>query len=353
MNYRLGHLTHPGRVRALNEDNYGILLAPPGAPEVDALFVVADGMGGHQAGEVASAFVVENLLRLFRSSREYRTIADYSLERDDYFAAVLKDVLEALSEQLQVKAAGSEGMRGMGSTGTIALFSGQRVFIGHVGDSRAYLFRSGALRALTHDDHSEGEARNVLTQAIGAGAALRVDRSIHAVQAGDYLFLCTDGLTTMVNDAEIQQAIVAQKEPQAICNSLVALANQRGGPDNVTALAARLEANGAGPQSPVVFSSAPQPAAPVAQHDTLPVGRNAVRSQPASAAPRRRPAPGRSLVLLVVLLSAVSGATTLAVVSYLNYTEKTTAAMAVIVAVINLCVGAIAGAMLMKRSTRA
>ncbi|MEP7199407.1 MAG: PP2C family serine/threonine-protein phosphatase [Chloroflexota bacterium] len=398
MNVRIGYATHPGLVRPHNEDNYGILLSPQAAPEITALLVAADGMGGHQAGEVASGFLVQNVLRLFESTANYRAVAGYSPDRDDYFAAVLKDVLETMNDQLQGKAASHEGLRGMGTTATVALLSQQRLFIGHVGDSRAYLVRNGQLQQLTHDDHSEGEASNVLTQAIGAGFTVRVDRSIHAVQAGDCLLLCTDGLTNVVSDQEILQAIVSQKEPQPACEQLIALANQRGGPDNITAILARIEANGAAPRSaaissvprptnlgeqqdsqPVAWSAAPRSAAissvprpmnAVEQQDTQPVARPVAPRAAQSAAlvrfaaplasaqpsvqarPQRRGLGNWLLIALLALLALLSGALTMGGITVLGDTIYTVPAISGTVAVINFCVGAGLGAAILRRLRR-
>ena len=251
---RVGFASHTGQVRELNEDSYLVLSSPALDNNIDAVLVVADGMGGHQAGEVASAYLVQHLEQLFSSS-EYEQIVYYSADHPDYFAAVLKEVLEQINEQLYSFASEQSELRGMGTTATVALISGQRLFLGHVGDSRAYRVRNGELHLLT-EDHSwvaeqvrEGKMtaeeaashprKNVLTRVLGHSLVVRVDRSIHEIQAGDHLVLCSDGLTNFVHDAEIQQAAVADTEPQAACDWLVNLANERGGGDNITVVMAR------------------------------------------------------------------------------------------------------------------
>ncbi len=234
----VGYRSHQGLVRESNEDAFCVLLPPDIAPEIDALLVVADGMGGHQAGEVASSYVVKTLEQLFSSSA-YKQWVDYSPEREDYYAVVLKEVLERINERLYIQASKRQNLSGMGTTATVALLSGGWLFIGHVGDSRAYLLRKGKMKQLTQD-HSLPAQKNVLTQALGNSLLIRVERSIHSIEPGDILVLCTDGLTNLVSDAEIQRAVQTNRDPQKACDLLVDLANRRGGLDNITVLVARV-----------------------------------------------------------------------------------------------------------------
>lgn len=257
MGLLVGHRTHPGQVRELNEDSYCVLTAPAITPEIEALLVAADGMGGHQAGEVASGYVVETMEKLFSSSA-YRAWVDFNPQREDYYAAVLKEVLEQLNDRLYNRGAIQRELQGMGTTATVALLTGNRLFLGHVGDSRAYLLRDGEMQQLTADHSWVAEQaragaipaeqarlhpdRNILTRCLGAGLLVQVDRRIVPVQVGDILLLCTDGLTNVVSDEEIREAVRNHRQPQAACDYLVDLANQRGGPDNITVLVARLTA---------------------------------------------------------------------------------------------------------------
>lgn len=257
MGLLVGHRTHPGQVRELNEDSYCVLTAPAITPEIEALLVAADGMGGHQAGEVASGYVVETMEKLFSSSA-YRAWVDFNPQREDYYAAVLKEVLEQLNDHLYNRGAIQRELQGMGTTATVALLTGNRLFLGHVGDSRAYLLRDGEMQQLTADHSWVAEQaragaipaeqarlhpdRNILTRCLGASLLVRVDRRIVPVQVGDILLLCTDGLTNVVSDEEIREAVRNHRQPQAACDYLVDLANQRGGPDNITVLVARLTA---------------------------------------------------------------------------------------------------------------
>lgn len=255
MGMLFGFGSHVGQVRDLNEDSYLAMAAPAITPEVDALLVVADGVGGHQAGEVASGYVVDTFGQLF-TSRAYQKRVDYNPQREDYYAAALKEILEGINTGLQDMAVGQRGLSGMGTTATVALVTGRRLFIGHVGDTRAYLLRQRELHLLT-TDHSWVEEqvhagaltpqqaathprRSVLTRSLGNRPVVRIDRSIHTLEAQDVLLLCSDGLTNKVSDAEIGRAVQANDDPQKVCDFLVDLANQRGGEDNVTILMVRL-----------------------------------------------------------------------------------------------------------------
>ena len=257
----VGYASHRGQVREGNEDNFCVVVPPAVAPEIDGFLAVADGMGGHQAGEVASGYVVDKLAELF-SSQAYRQMVEYSPQHGDYYVAVLKEILEQINDGLTNLAAGQAALQGMGTTATVALLFGGRVFVGHVGDSRLYLLRAGEFRQVTQDHSwveeqvrsgamSQEEAKkhsrkNVLTRSLGNGFGVRVDRLTLPVQQGDLLLLCTDGLTNVVDDGEIAAVIKAQEDPQAACDALVELANRRGGPDNITVVIARLAAGTGG-----------------------------------------------------------------------------------------------------------
>lgn len=255
MGFLFGYRSHVGQVRDLNEDSYLAMAAPAIPQEIATLLVVADGVGGHQAGEVASAYVVDTFRQLF-SSQAYRTRVDYNPRREDYYAAVLKELLEQINSGLQEIAVGHQSLSGMGTTATVALVTGKRLFIGHVGDTRAYLLRRGQLHQLT-TDHSWVEEqvqagvltpeeaavhqrRNVLTRSLGNRPVVRVDRTIETLQREDAFLLCSDGLTNKVSDVEITNALQGTNDPQRACDSLVDLANQRGGEDNITVLLVQL-----------------------------------------------------------------------------------------------------------------
>jgi protein phosphatase len=255
LNVLIGHYGHSGQKRDHNEDSYLVLTAPAIAPELDTLLVVADGMGGHRAGDVASRMLVELLIEQFSSSA-YRQRVAYSPEHPDYYIVVLKDALEWANERLYHTAAAHSHLSGMGTTATVLLFVDHHVFWGHIGDSRAYLLRDHRLRQLTHDHTwvssqvsagllSEEEActhprRNVLTQSLGGSPLIRVDRGMSVVRPGDKFLICSDGLSGLVSDAELQSALLTERSPQTTCQHLGHMANQRGGPDNITVLIGQL-----------------------------------------------------------------------------------------------------------------
>jgi PPM family protein phosphatase len=220
--------TDAGRVRRRNEDAF--VLDPP-------LFAVADGMGGAQAGEVASRLAVAAL-------REYHE-AD-QMEPRERVQALIKEANRRIYERALEDAQAS----GMGTTITAALLTGGRLIIGHVGDSRAYRIRDGTLEQLT-EDHSlvadlmrsgrltqeEADAhpqRSVITRALGTDADVDVDMLVVEAAPGDLFLLCSDGLTSMVGDEDILRTIETSDGLERASRELVRAANSGGGEDNVT-----------------------------------------------------------------------------------------------------------------------
>ena len=220
-----------GRVRRRNEDAF--VLDPP-------LFAVADGMGGAQAGEVASRLAAG-------AFREYRD-AD-ALEPEERLQAIIQEANRRIYERAQADAEVS----GMGTTVTAALLTGGRVIIGHVGDSRAYRLRGGRLEQLT-EDHSlvgdlmrsgrltpeEAEAhpqRSVITRALGTDPQVDVDTIVVEAAPGDVFLLCSDGLTTMLPDEVIAGTVEAAASVDEAVRELVRGANRGGGEDNITVVA--------------------------------------------------------------------------------------------------------------------
>jgi protein phosphatase len=226
MKFRVGARTDVGRVREGNEDSYMVH---------GHLFAVADGMGGHQGGEVASRLALETLKRLAERPK-----------------AGLAEVVREANRAVFRKAAQDPGLAGMGTTLTAALAGDDGLYLAHVGDSRAYLVRDGRLRQLTKDHTvvqrlvdegrlSQIEAgmhpqRSILTNAIGVDEEIRVDEETLTVRPGDRLLLCSDGLTGMIDDDRIVEILGANDDPQAACDALVDAANEAGGQDNVTAV---------------------------------------------------------------------------------------------------------------------
>lgn len=210
------------------------------------LFIVADGMGGHRSGEVASAISVRSVAR-YLTDRVLLRVMD--LERDHEPGPFLDAVKEAL---LKANQAVVDRVPGGGTTLTVAMLLGRQMTIGHVGDSRAYILENNHLEPITRD-HSQvnrlmelglvsaEEAavhpqRNILYRAIGQGANLEVDAFIHPIPSEGYLLICSDGLWGVVSDDEMQGIVENADSPQQACEELVEAANQGGGPDNITAV---------------------------------------------------------------------------------------------------------------------
>jgi PPM family protein phosphatase len=240
-------LTDVGRTRQGNED--ALLVC-------DSVFAVADGMGGHLAGEVASETALEPVREL-----EGRVFA----ESDEAIAA-LRDAVVAANERVSELADQEPAYRGMGTTLTAALMEGRRLHIAHVGDSRAYLLRDGHFSQLT-DDHTlvqhlidEGQLtreeaarhpqRSIITRAIGVSRELEVDSMSLELIPSDQVLLCSDGLTGVVSDATIAEVLATADGAEAAVRQLVDLANEAGGPDNITVLLLRYEDPDAAPSEP-------------------------------------------------------------------------------------------------------
>lgn len=224
-------LTHTGLIRPDNEDAF-LVDAEKG------ILAVADGMGGHQAGEVASFLALKALAEKLKEG-----VADDPL-------AKLQAAVRFANEVVYRSACLRPEFSGMGTTLTVAWVVGSQAFLAHVGDSRAYLFRDGHLEALTHDHSYVGELvrsggltaeearfhphRNILTRALGTEADVIVDTRVVELRTGDLLLLCTDGLLEVVKDEEIAEVLTLNKGLKKAVQSLVELALERGGPDNVT-----------------------------------------------------------------------------------------------------------------------
>ncbi len=279
-----GAATDVGMVREGNEDGFLI-------DDRLQLFAVADGMGGHQAGEVASATALEAL----RASVATGT--------------GLEQAVTAANAAVFEKASADEALRGMGTTLTTLSIdpAGAELVIGHVGDSRAYLVRDGDLRQIT-EDHSlveelvrEGRLtpeqadvhpqRSIITRALGIDAAVSVDLVPVEIRAGDRILLCSDGLTTMLRPSDIATILRREPDPGRAADLLVDAANAAGGEDNITALVVEVEDDGlAGiTGAHVAGAAASPPPAPPADVEA-----------PAARRPRRRRGRGRTIGRVVL-----------------------------------------------------
>ena len=247
-----GGVTDVGRVRTNNEDCYRIV-----APQ--NLFVLSDGMGGEAHGEVASALAVETVVKHCLDA-EANPASLVLGEMQPGWSAKTKRLSTAVhlaNENIFKSAEENPERHGMGATLTAAWIDGTKLSLAHVGDSRAYLLRSGSLLQLTRDhslvaeqvrrgiltaaEAEESEMQSVLLRALGAQPEIEVDAEEHILFPRDVLLLCCDGLTRMVTEPEIAGTLQAETNPTSAAEKLIALANERGGLDNITVIVVRLD----------------------------------------------------------------------------------------------------------------
>lgn len=227
--------TDVGLVRTLNEDDYLV-----GAN----IFAVADGLGGHEAGEIASRMAVGMLRGL-------------SFSEGDDPGTALADALTSINQAIYQQSLKDPDCVGMGTTLTVLLVVSDQAYIGHVGDSRAYLIRNDKIHRLTEDHSIVGELirmgmlselearahpqRNLLTRAIGTDPDVDIEIGYLKTTACDRFLLCTDGLSGSVDDDEVLKIVAKARDPQSAVDELVDLANRSGGRDNITAVAVFLD----------------------------------------------------------------------------------------------------------------
>src|SRR5438093_6207293 len=229
--------------------------------ERGSLFVVADGMGGAAAGELASQMATDTIYQ--QMVRVWGAEPETTPQR---FAFRLKEAVEVANEHIHGYAATHPEVRGMGTTTTAVGVLGDHFFLSQVGDSRAYLIRNGAAVQLTKDqslmqrlveagelteeEAARSERRNIILQALGPDARVKVALTHQEVRKGDILVLCSDGLSGQVKKEEIAEIAGNATDLQAACERLIALANERGGPDNITVVLARFDGDGLRPPEP-------------------------------------------------------------------------------------------------------
>lgn len=236
-------ITNQGMKRARNEDGcfakaeFGV-----------ALLAVADGMGGHQAGNIASSMAIAVVERFW----DFIGSTAHSSGKDD--RGLINRMIHEANERILIEAESDSVKRGMGTTFTVGLLRCNHLLIGHVGDSRAYLIAGDQIRRLTRDhslveqlvqsgqvtpeeaqNHSQ---RHILTRALGTSSDLQVDITELDIDEGSALLFCTDGLTNLVLEREILAAVKEQTDPEASAASLIEMANSRGGFDNITVVLA-------------------------------------------------------------------------------------------------------------------
>ncbi len=291
--------THRGRVRRTNEDSY--LVEPP-------LFVVADGMGGANAGEIASGIVIET----------FAAASPLIGEPEE----ALADTIGLANERIWARARRDTQTSGMGTTATAAVVLETSIAFGHVGDSRVYLLRDGVLRQLSEDHSLVGELvrrgaltpeeaevhpqRSVITRALGTEAIVDVDTFSIATESGDVYLLCSDGLSNMLADEDLQPLLEQSPTLAAAASALVARANRAGGEDNITVVLFRIGAEGDPPATGELTaggSRTPAVEGIAGDAPTLPVG-----AAPAPGARRGSAFSRRGLAVGIVLVALVVGA---------------------------------------------
>jgi serine/threonine protein phosphatase PrpC len=259
--------TDLGRNRDHNEDTFLVADLSTGnaslQPEVrrhevgprGSLFMVADGMGGAAAGELASAMAADLIYRHMAT-----TWASDPAQSSDQFAFRMREAVELANSQIYSYARQHPEVRGMGTTVTAAGVYGRDLYLAQIGDSRAYLVRdSEAIQItkdqslmqrlvdageLTEDEAEQSERRNIILQALGPDPRVKVDLTHQPIRRGDTLILCSDGLSSVVRREEFAQLAREHHDLPALCSALIDLANARGGPDNITAVAAHFEGEG-------------------------------------------------------------------------------------------------------------
>jgi serine/threonine protein phosphatase PrpC len=220
-----------------------------------SLFMVADGMGGAAAGELASAMAADSIYH--HLSTAWAEDTEVSAVR---FAYRMKEAVELANQQIYAYAREHPDVRGMGTTVTAAGVFGDELYLAQIGDSRGYLVRNGVTFQLTRDqsltqrlvdagelteeEAEQSERRNIILQALGPDPRVKVDLSRQRLRRGDILILCSDGLSGVVKREELSQIVAETADLPSLCSALIDLANERGGPDNVTVVAARFEGDG-------------------------------------------------------------------------------------------------------------
>jgi len=322
--------TDLGRTREHNEDTFLVADLSTGNaslhPEVrlhevgprGSLFMVADGMGGAAAGELASAMAADLIYRHLATA--WAGDEDASPER---FAYRMKEAVELANQQIYSYAREHPEVRGMGTTVTAAGINGDELYLAQIGDSRAYLVRNGEAIQLTKDqslmqrlvdagelteeEAEQSERRNIILQALGPDPRVKVDLTHQTLRRGDTLIICSDGLSGLVRREEFPAIVAQQPELSDLCSALIDLANARGGPDNITVVVAHFEGDGLPEPSAtedVGYAVYHLPDGDGGEDDvpTLPVKPAAPTTPP----PTRLGSRGRALLLMAAVLCLIA-----------------------------------------------
>lgn len=245
-NLEFAAITNKGLVRAKNEDNYRAITEIAGVPQI---FIIADGMGGHNAGDVASIVAVDSVSAYLSKPEIWINGANNTFD-------FIVEAIEMANNQVVSIGRIDGDMAGMGTTMIISILIDDKLYIGHIGDSRLYLIRDTHIRQIT-TDHSLVEAlvkegsitkedaknhpsKNIITRVIGANENAGADTMVVDIVPGDVFLMCTDGLTNKLEDYEIDNIVREFENLNDACTTLIELANTRGGEDNITAILIRL-----------------------------------------------------------------------------------------------------------------
>ncbi len=238
--FRWATQTDIGKARQENQDSFFV------NPEI-GLFIVSDGMGGHQGGALASGIIIEDLPVMIEN-----VLDKLKSNRSVAIMSMLKKVIAEQNRQLHLEGTSERGFKDMGATLVVALLRNSRVFIANVGDSRIYRLRNGRLAQLSHDHSVVSEliekgqinseearhhiAAGVITQYIGMPERTRSYVRSFKLKENDRILLCTDGLNDMIDDKQITQILKTESDPQTACKSLISAALEAGGFDNITTI---------------------------------------------------------------------------------------------------------------------
>jgi serine/threonine protein phosphatase PrpC len=252
MRVRFAGETNVGMKRAHNEDSFFL-------PESERLAIVADGMGGHASGEVASRMAVETIAGFFRATQDEQQLTwPFKMDRGHrYDVNRMVTAIKLANLKIHEQAQKDPQCHGMGTTVVAALFAEGALIVGHVGDSRLYRRRDGRFEQITEDHsllndyikikHLSAEEianfphKNVIVRALGMKDSVQVDVHIDNPRLGDIYVLCSDGLSGMVKDQEMSDMVVAERDLDALCGRLITTANKNGGLDNITVVTIRVE----------------------------------------------------------------------------------------------------------------
>lgn len=239
---RAAGLTDIGKVRSINQDSFHLL-------EDKQVYIVADGMGGHAAGDQASRIAVKTIAEILSNYDFSQDDVEDETESGMSVEELIRYALQEANEQILLASLSNQHLQGMGTTAIVAVENKGSLFVGHIGDSRTYLTREKQISQITEDHSvvqqlvkagaiSEEEAqvhpyKNVITRCLGMQANVEPDTLELVLQPGDKVLMCSDGLSNMVSDKQMEE-MLNENTPEEACQKLVDLANENGGTDNIT-----------------------------------------------------------------------------------------------------------------------